>query len=73
MVYFVILCTISDMRNYRTIRVSEDTYQELLDYRAQLEIANRSRISFDQAIDLMFTEIHGLECPSSGFLEPLAA
>jgi len=49
------------MKKYKTIRVSEEIYVELLDYRAQLEQANRSRLSLDQAIDLLFTELHGNE------------
>lgn len=49
------------MKKYRTIRLSEETYQDLLKFRAELELENRSRVSFDEAIELLFTEIHGLE------------
>lgn len=49
------------MENSKTIRVSETTYKELLAYKAELEIENAQRLSFDEAIDLLFSEVAGLE------------
>ena len=48
-------------KTYKTIRVSADTYENLIDYRAEQELHNRSRVSFDEAIDMMFGEIAGLD------------
>jgi predicted CopG family antitoxin len=49
------------MKETKTIRVSQDIYEELLSYKAELEIINRRPLSFDDAIDLLFNEIAGLE------------
>lgn len=49
------------MKPTKTIRVSEETYQQLLAYKAELEIENRQPLSFDAAIDMLFGECAGLE------------
>ena len=48
-------------KTYKTIRVSQDTYEELLAYRANLEQINRCRVSFDESINLLFGEVAGME------------
>ena len=45
----------------KTIRISEQTYQELADYRSELERINDQSVSLDEAIDLLFGEVCGLE------------
>lgn len=49
------------MKNTKTIRVSEETYKELLAHKAELEIENQQVLSFDDTIELLFTEVAGLE------------
>lgn len=49
------------MKTTKTIRVSEKTYKELLTYKAELEIENQQVLSFDDTIELLFTEVAGLE------------
>lgn len=49
------------MKTYKTIRVSQDTYEELLEYRASLEKINRCRISFNDALDMLFGEVAGAQ------------
>ena len=49
------------MKKTKTIRVSQDTYEELLNFKAELEIINRCPLSFDDAIELLFVEVAGLE------------
>ncbi|MFD1156821.1 hypothetical protein [Roseovarius aestuarii] len=49
------------MNKTKTIRVSQDTYEQLIAYKAQIEIENRQTVSFDETIDLLLGEIAGLE------------
>lgn len=49
------------MSNTKIIRISKDTYEELLSYKAALEIENRQRLSFSDAIEMLFGEVAGLE------------
>ena len=49
------------MKNYKNIRISAENYQELLEYKAECEKENGRSLSFDDAIELLFTEIAGLE------------
>lgn len=49
------------MKKYKTIRVTEETYQELMEYRAEVEAINKRRLSIDDAIGLIFVELHGGE------------
>ena len=60
------------MKFSKTIRVSDETYQQILAYRADLEKINKTRISFDKAIDMLFGEVAGLEyeVASLKLLEP---
>lgn len=44
------------MKTYKTIRLSQDTYEELLAYRAELEATNRQTISFDEAVEMSLGE-----------------
>jgi len=45
----------------KAIKVSQEVYEQLLSYRADCEKANKQRLSFSDAIDLLFTELAGLE------------
>ena len=49
------------MKTNKTIRLSADVYNELLTYKAELEIENQRSLSFNDAIELLFTELAGLE------------
>ncbi len=49
------------MKKTKTIRVGEENYKELIAYKAELEIINKQPISFDEAIEMLFNEIAGLE------------
>ncbi len=44
------------MTTYKTIRLSQNTYEELLAYRAELEATNRQTISFDEAVEMALGE-----------------
>ena len=43
----------------KTIAVSEDIYQELLTYRAELQMQNGKLLTFSDTIELLFTELAG--------------
>lgn len=45
----------------KTIRLSEETYEELVAYRAELEKINRAPISFDEAVDMLLGETAGAQ------------
>lgn len=49
------------MKKFKNIRISEENYQDLLEYKADCEKINRCSLSFDDAIEMLFTEIAGLE------------
>ena len=43
-------------KKYRSIRVSEQTYQDLSEYRAEVNYINRCQMSFDKALELLLFE-----------------
>ncbi|MEM1150428.1 MAG: hypothetical protein AAGI03_07700 [Pseudomonadota bacterium] len=49
------------MTSTKTIRLNVETYRELLAYKAELEIENGRTLSFDDAVDLLFSELAGRE------------
>ena len=49
------------MKQTKTIRLSADTYSELLTYKAALEIENQRSLSFDDAVELLLSELAGVE------------
>lgn len=48
-------------KTYKTIRLSEETYKQLIDYRAEVEAINHCRLSFDEAVDMLLGETEGME------------
>jgi len=45
----------------KNIAVSEEVYQELLSYRAEVQKQNSKSLSFSDAIELLLTELAGDE------------
>lgn len=47
------------MKTYKTIRISQEVYEELCEYRTELEAIDKQRLSLDDTIDLLLNELAG--------------